>query len=170
MNLPSRHMLMGMTLGALCASALAATGPGFVLAAFADEMAPGIDVAGLVRHDGRDYDIQHEDWVSTEEISRSRIKKIEFGRVSYIDVVTTATGTYSTDAMFSNHVQYPGIMVAEAPASAFGGALSMIGAHGNWVALPLINTGSIVQVRTAASRILSNGRDTCVITANFAGC
>jgi len=170
MNLPTRHMLMGMTLGAFCASALAIIGPGFVLTAFADEMKAGIDVAGLVRHEGRDYDVQHEDWVSTEEVSRSRIKKIEFGRVSYVDVVTTSTGTYSTDAMFSDHMQYPGISVAEAPSAAFGGALSIIGAHGNWVSLPLINNNSIVQIRTGASRIFTNGRDTCIITRNFTGC
>ncbi|UXN73656.1 hypothetical protein N8D56_23290 [Devosia sp. A8/3-2] len=42
MDLPDRHMLLGIALGAVCASILAAIGPGFVVEAFGDEFAaPG---------------------------------------------------------------------------------------------------------------------------------
>ena len=54
MNLPTRHMLMGMTLGAICATALAAIGPGFVLETFADEMPASFDTSKLVKFDGRE--------------------------------------------------------------------------------------------------------------------
>lgn len=115
MNLPDRHLLLGMTLGAICASAIAAIGPGMVVAAFADDAgANGVDVASLVKYEGRDYHVDYDDWVATDPLMTVRVKKIEAGRVSYATITTTASGTYSTDAMFSNHIQYPGIRVEPA--------------------------------------------------------
>lgn len=114
MNLPTRHMLLGMTLGAVCATALAATGPGYVMQAFADEMPAGFDTDKLVKFDGRDYQIDYAPWVSTDPLSSSTVKKIEAGRVTYVSITTTATGTYSTDGLTSKHIQYPGIEVTEA--------------------------------------------------------
>ncbi|HEV7344950.1 MAG TPA: hypothetical protein VGN60_04875 [Devosia sp.] len=115
MNLPDRHLLLGMTVGAFCATALAAIGPGMVFEAFGDEMAPqGVDTAALVKFEGREYVVDHDDWVATDPLSTTRVKKVEAGKVSYVTITTTATGTYSTDAMFSKHVQYPGIAVEAA--------------------------------------------------------
>ena len=113
MNLPTRHMLMGMTLGAICATALAAIGPGFVLEALADEMPAGFDTSRLVKFDGREYEVDYADWVSTDALSTATVKKIEAGRVSHVSITTTATGTYSTDGLTSKHVLYPGIDVTE---------------------------------------------------------
>lgn len=113
MNLPTRHMLIGMTLGAVCATALAAIGPGFVLEALADEMPAGFDTDNLVKFDGRDYQVDYADWVSTDPLSSSVVKKIEAGKVSYVSITSTATGTYSTDGLTSKHVLYPGIDVTE---------------------------------------------------------
>jgi hypothetical protein len=115
MNLPDRHLLLGMTLGAICATGLAAIGPGLVFEAFADEFAPsGVDASSLVKFEDRDYVVDYDDWVATDPLSTTRVKKVEAGKVSYVTITTTATGTYSTDAMFSDHVQYPGISVEAA--------------------------------------------------------
>ncbi|KRA55955.1 hypothetical protein [Devosia sp. Root635] len=115
MNLPDRHLLLGMTVGALCATALAAIGPGMVFEAFADEFTPsGIDAASLVRFEDRDYTVDYDASVATDPLSTTTVKKVEAGKVSYVTITTTATGTYSTDAMFSSHVQYPGISVEAA--------------------------------------------------------
>lgn len=116
MNLPTRQMLMGMILGATCATALAATGPGLVLEAFADEMPAGFDTDKLVKFDGRDYEVEYADWVSTDPLSTATVKKIEAGRVSHVSITTTATGTYSTDGLTSKHVLYPGIAVTDVAA------------------------------------------------------
>ncbi|MCP8885015.1 hypothetical protein NIM87_16010 [Devosia sp. XJ19-1] len=113
MNLPTRHMLMGMTLGAVCATTIAAIGPGFVLQAIADEMPAGFDTDKLVKFEGRDYEVDYADWVSTDPLSSATVKKIEGGRVSYVSISTTATGTYSTDGLTSKHVLYPGVDVTE---------------------------------------------------------
>ncbi len=113
MSLPTRHMLLGMTLGAICASALAAIGPGYMLEAFADEMPAGFDTSKLVKFGDREYEVSYADWVSTDPLSTATVKKIEAGKVSYVSITTTATGTYSTDGLTSKHVLYPGIDVKQ---------------------------------------------------------
>ena len=122
MSLPTRHMLLGMTLGAACATALAAIGPGIVIDAFADEMPAGFDTDRLVKFDGREFQVDYADWVSTDPLSTATVKKIEAGKVTYVSVTTTATGTYSTDGLTSRHVLYPGIDVTEVTPG-----------RGNWV-------------------------------------
>ena len=69
-------------------------------------------INGMVYFRGHPTD--YDDWVATDPLSTARVKKVEAGKVSYVSITTTATGTYSTDAMFSNHVQYPGISVTPA--------------------------------------------------------
>lgn len=118
MNLPDRRVLLGMTLGAVCATALASIGPGMVIKVFADEAAVGFDASQLVKFEGRKYLVDYDESVATDPLSTTRVKKVEGGRVSYVTITTTATGTYSTDAMFSRHVQYPGIEVQPAGRSA----------------------------------------------------
>jgi hypothetical protein len=114
MSTPNRHVLLGMVLGAFTATVLAATGPGVVLDVMADEAPqPAFDPADLVRFGDREYRVHYEDWVATEPLSSASVKKIEAGRVSFVTITTTETGTYSTDGLTSPHVQYPGIEVAE---------------------------------------------------------
>lgn len=130
MNLPTRHMLLGMTLGAACATALAAIGPGFVLDAFADEMPAGFDTNRLVKFDGREYEVDYADWVSTDPLSSATVKKIEAGKVTYVSITTTVTGTYSTDGLTSRHVLYPGIDVTEVTPN--GGNWVKFWTNGGW--------------------------------------
>lgn len=111
MSLPTRQVLLGITLGAVCATAINAIGPGYVLETVADEMPAGFDTSKLVKFDDRYYEVDYDASVSTDPISTATVKKIEAGRVSYVQIASTATGTYSTDAMTSPHVQYPGIAV-----------------------------------------------------------
>lgn len=140
MNLPDRHLLLGMTLGATCATALAAIGPGMVFATLADEMpVAGVDAASLVKFKDRDYFVGYEDWVATDPLSTTRVKKVEAGKVSYVTITTTATGTYSTDAMFSDHVQYPGIEVERADV---GRNFFHYWSNGRWSAFSTGNAGS----------------------------
>jgi len=57
------------------------------------------------------FDITIADTVSTEPKRTQFVSKIEFGRKSLVEIVTTPTGTYSTDALTSPNVRYPGIDV-----------------------------------------------------------
>ncbi|HTM77878.1 MAG TPA: hypothetical protein VL133_09650 [Devosia sp.] len=163
MFLPDRKVLTGMALGALCAMGISAIGPGAIVAAFADEAPVGIDPTSLVRFDGHDYDVQYDDWVDTTPISKTRVKKVEYGRTSYVDITTTSTGTYSTDALFSDNIQYPGITVTDAPSRGLR-AISIIGLGGHWVALPLARGNSFVHIRGRNHATFSGNGMTCVFT------
>jgi len=110
MGLPDRNALLGMALGALCATALNVVDPGIV---WADEsgQANGFDPSALVRIGEAEYRITTDETVSLEPISNTRVRKVGYGNVSYVDIATTASGTYSTDGFASPHVQYPGVEV-----------------------------------------------------------
>lgn len=145
MILPSRQVLAGMALGAICATALAATGPGFVMDVFADEAAVGFDTGNLVKFGDREYDVSYADWVSTDPLSTAVVKKIEAGKTSYVSISTTATGTYSTDGLTSRHVQYPGIEVNEVTPARNRFAYW---SHGRWQTVATRSGNSFVVIST----------------------
>lgn len=59
----------------------------------------------------RKYDIVLDETVSTDAQRTRTVTKIAHGRKSSVSIVTTPTGTYSSDALTSPYVLYPGIDV-----------------------------------------------------------
>jgi len=57
------------------------------------------------------FNVDIADSVSTKPERTQVISKIGFGERSMVSIVTTATGTYSSDAILSPYVRYPGIDV-----------------------------------------------------------
>ncbi len=57
----------------------------------------------------RKYAITFDDSISTDVQRTQVVRKIGHGHVSDVTIVTTPSGTYSTDGMLSPHVRYPGI-------------------------------------------------------------
>lgn len=168
MQLPDRHLLIGMTLGAVCATALGAIGPGYVVDAFADEMPAGMDTTKLVKFDDRDYEINYAPWVSTDPISSSTVKKIEGGKVSYVTIATTATGTYSSDALTSRHVLYPGIDVTEKrPRQRFSFSSWQ---DGKWFHFSRYNGQSFMSLYGNGVRFSNGGGSVCVSGKGFRVC
>ncbi|MCD7059298.1 hypothetical protein [Pelagibacterium xiamenense] len=96
------HIRVAVAFLFICVALLGASG------AFADEDAP---LSNLVTFEGRDYDVTAEDWVSLEPTSTASVRKIGYGKVTEVNIATTATGVYSSDAIVSPYVQYPGIEV-----------------------------------------------------------
>lgn len=120
-----RRLAKSLGLGALVGIAVAGvlTSPAW-LPALASEnvVAPVLSVAtgtsastydpeSLIKYEDRTYSVTYDDSVVQEPTRQLRIKKIEYGRVSFVDIAETASGTYSTEAMFSPHVRYTGITV-----------------------------------------------------------
>ena len=172
MDLPDRHMLIGMTLGSLCAMAVAAIGPGMVVETFADGIinpvtAPGFDTSRLVKFEGRQYQVEAEDWVSQDPISTQRIKKVEGGRVSYVTIATTSTGTYSSDVLYSSHAQYPGIAVEPV---AWDGNRFSAWRDGKWFSFNSRSGNSFVQIRSGDTRVSVWGNTACVSGKGFEVC
>ena len=172
MDLPDRHMLLGMTLGAISAMALATIGPGMVIETFADGtansvVAPGFDTGRLVKFEDRHYRVDAEPWVSQEPDFSQVIKKIEGGRVSLVTIASTASGTYSTDALYSSHVQYPGITVTEV---APNGEPFASWRNGQWFSFSSLSGNSFFSVRTGDVRVTKWGSTTCISGRDYRVC
>ena len=63
------------------------------------------------------FNITVADTVSTKPTRTQLVNKIAFGHKSVVEIVTTSTGTYSSDALTSPNVKYPGIDVTPKVAS-----------------------------------------------------
>ena len=48
-------------------------------------------------------------WISEEIESQTTVKKIGYGRTTYVSIMKTPSGTYSSDGLASPHFRYPGI-------------------------------------------------------------
>lgn len=159
MALPIPHLLLGLLLRAVAATGLAATGAGLVMPALADEAAPGaFDTSKLLKFP--DYSVPAGDGVATAPIKTMRVKKIEFGRVSYVDILTTASGTYSSDGIASPQISYPG--VDEMPALPRNAVGIWSGRH-RWPVLPR-SGGSFLYQQAGNSAIFTQDGHTCVMT------
>lgn len=104
------------------------------------------DVEGLVR-----WNFEVDPGVSLEPIRQSSVKKISFGRAEQINIVETATGIYSSDAIVDPHVRYPGIVVSpalEAQAmlqwNGYGWSMSTATGAGSFVTVVPFEDGQLV--------------------------
>lgn len=110
---PVRVLAIGGTIGALVAGSLAA--PQFLSAAAEEPVKAVSSTLKLLFPDAvdakmfRKYKITFDDSISTDVKRTQVVKKIGHGRTSEVTIVTTPSGTYSTDGLLSPHVQYPGI-------------------------------------------------------------
>jgi hypothetical protein len=71
-----------------------------------------------------------EDWVSTEPLGESVVRKIGFGKTEFVRVIETSTGIYSSDGLSDPHIRYPGLHEGAAPATAT--AYGLPGLVGLW--------------------------------------
>ncbi|PXA90837.1 hypothetical protein DMC47_26815 [Nostoc sp. 3335mG] len=150
MHLPLRSMSLGLVV-ALC------TGPA---------LADGIDAGALVRY-GLDEGVTFEDWVSTDPLATHMVKKIEAGRVSYVTITETATGTYSSDGLASRHVLYPGISESSSDHNSFSFSSWN---DGRWTNIRAYSGNSYVSVSTHRTARGETRTSTCVSSASFWYC
>lgn len=81
--------------------------------------------------------------VSIEPIKETVVRKIAYGRTTFVNVMETSSGVYSTDGLASPHIQYPGI-VKEPKPSADAGVWYWSGRK--WVASAPFTAGSFVSI------------------------
>lgn len=139
MAFPIRTVFLSGGLAAIIAGALAA--PSFFPAAFAAEPQKHmLDTASEIFPKPFDpstlkkFDITIDDSVSTKVQRTDTVQKIGFGKRTIVSIVTTPSGTYSSDAIASPNVRYPGIDVTlnehcdcSRPHSSFGVVTSPYG-------------------------------------------
>lgn len=56
------------------------------------------------------WDYYVQPGVSIEPIRESTVRKIGYGKTTMVHVMETESGVYSTDALASPHIEYPGII------------------------------------------------------------
>lgn len=153
MNLPSLP-----TFASLIAAAL--------VLSLASVRADGFDPGNLLII-GEDKGVAYEDWVSTDPIETHQVKKIEAGRVSYVTITRTATGTYSSDGIASPHVQYPGVIEPANPRNRFSFSSWN---NGQWTRLKTYDGNSYVSVSTYKTHRGQTRTSACISTASFWYC
>ncbi len=82
------------------------------------------DLSNLLRVGERSYAVSFDPSVSSEVLSSAIVQKIEFGKESWVSIATTSSGTYSTDALASKNVLYPGVLVTQLSGSSGAGVLT----------------------------------------------
>jgi hypothetical protein len=112
----ARMFVIAGTIGVLAAGGLA--GFAFLPAASAQEaidtlnrpakdfFPPSFDPEKLKK-----FDVAIADSVSTDVDHTDIVGKIAFGKKSVVTILSTPTGTYSSDALLSPNIRYPGIDV-----------------------------------------------------------
>jgi hypothetical protein len=168
MLLPTRQIILGIVVGATTATALSFFSPGVNANTLVAQLLPHtFDTTKLVKFDDKVYAMTLDNSVSTKPLGVTTVRKIGMGETSFVDITTTSTGTYSSEALFSPHVRYPGIIVKRLKPSVqyWVGVLSGWSSGGGWVALPpLPNAHSYVIIGSPNLRQGTPGPfGTCVI-------
>lgn len=128
--------------------------------------ADGFDPNGLVRF-GNEPGMTYDDWVSTDPISTATVKKIEGGRLSYVTVTKTATGTYSSDGIASPNVQYAGVNEPDNPLNSFSFSSWN---NGRWTQISAASGRSFISVTTYRNHRGKSYTSTCISTVSFSYC
>lgn len=128
--------------------------------------APPARYEGLVK-----YDVAFEPGVSQDIVREVVVRKIAFGQVSFVTVGTTPTGTYSSDAIGSPHIRYPGVHVTPIRPEATGSGLAFLADGPVWRAVPALAAGSFVQINAFPGGTLTTTEaGACVTMANAVYC
>jgi len=89
------------------------------------------------------YNYELSPAISTDVVKQSVIKKIGYGNTETVYVVQTPSGTYSTDALQSPNVEYPGVLKTRERGDHVGMAFW---SHGRWVSQKFVSAGSFVTI------------------------
>lgn len=111
----NQYVWAGAFISATLVAGYVATGrTDIVPAVFAQERteAPA-SLDSFVRFGDREYEINFGSGIDTTALSSVTVKKIAYGNEITVNIVTTPTGTYSSDALINPHVLYPGVEVTE---------------------------------------------------------
>jgi hypothetical protein len=169
---PTRMALLGIVLGVVSAFLIMQMQPGPSLAAVVANPPFTVGKAldnNLLKVDGDYYDVANTPGVSLTPESTEIVRKIGYGQTSFVNVLHTSSGTYSTDGLTSPYIRYPGIFterehVVVLPYAGIFGWSRL----GGWVRIPLMNAQSISFLDSDLVPHSQNG--VCVADTENGGC
>jgi hypothetical protein len=155
---------LALALPSVLPPALANEEPAHTLLSTGNEIfPPTLDPERLVK-----WDFKTDPGISTEPLKQSIIKKIGYGMVETVEIVETASGVYSSDALTDPHIQYPGIH-SEGRHSAHAKLFVWSGRH--WaLASPFSANSFTTVVPFKGGRFIVRDGETCAITKYTAAC
>ncbi len=124
------------------------------------------DPATLFKVEDR-YAFDVADSVSVTPIRQSTVRKIGYGKTEYVQVVETASGTYSSDGLDSPYIQYPGIRKQR-----IGGQVGLaLWTDGQWVLQRALTAGSFVTItRFDGGQLVVTDEGMCVTGTSGIAC
>jgi hypothetical protein len=164
-----------MVMGVHLPNALAREEPFHTALSSLDQLLPEpISTDNLVRFADADWAVSVAPGVSLTPIHSALVTKIGFGHRKLVQISTTASGVYSSDAITSPYVKYPGIHVtrlAQGAGDSDVESLAYWSPRRGWVPSPALTGGSVVTVVPfkGGAVILNDGRP-CVLTRFVASC
>jgi hypothetical protein len=146
-------------------TALAVDDPVETLMSAPEELFPQrLDPSRLLK-----WDFAVEPGVSGDPIRQSTVRKIGYGRTSFVTVVETASGVYSSDGLGSPHIRYPGIhkTLRREPATTLA---IWDGVRGWTLAHPLSGGSFATIVPFEGGQLLTTDEKSCVVTETGIRC
>lgn len=105
----SRLFWSGMIVAALVVPLFLVVPKSIAASSFRMPLGP-IDTSKFVRFEAKTVPgLDIDETVDLHPYQSSSVTKIEFGRMKTVRIITTTTGVYSSDALASPYVNYPGI-------------------------------------------------------------
>ncbi|MGN6487447.1 MAG: hypothetical protein ACTHLT_06465 [Devosia sp.] len=144
-----------LALPAMLPPAIADEEPAHTLLSSASEIfAPPFNPDRLLK-----WDFEAEPGVSTEVLRQSTVRKIGYGRTELVQIVETTSGTYSSDALASPNVEYPGVRKHRVRS----GQGIATWSHGRWVPQSPKHAGSFATItRFEGGQLIVTDEGMCV--------
>lgn len=152
-----------LALPSLLPPAIANDEPARTLLSSANEIfPPPFDPGSLFK-----YTYELSPAVSTEVMRQSTVKKIGYGKTEFVHILQTPSGTYSTDALQSPNVEYPGVLKKRTHDQ-----IGMVSwSDGRWVTEKPISAGSFVTItRFDGGQLIVTDVGMCVTNSNGVVC
>ena len=132
----------------------------------ASELWPStLDPSKLVK-----WDYYAQPGISIEPVAESTIRKIGYGRTTFVSVMETDSGAYSSDGLASPNIEYPGII--KEPKAAPSPMLWLWG-NGHWASASAYSAGSFVVVTPidgGKAGLVVTDDNLCVVRSNAVYC
>lgn len=106
--------------------------------------------------------------ISVEPVKETVVRKIGYGRSSFVNVMETTSGVYSSDGLASPHIQYPGIVKQPKPSEDAG---IWLWHDRHWVAAAPLSAGSFVSIIPFdGGSLVTNDNGNCVVLKTSVYC
>lgn len=132
-----------------------------------------IDFDNLIRINGKDFEASYSENFSDEVQNLRTVRKIGYGKSTEVSIITTPSGTYSTDGLASPNVLYPDIETRRTFKNDHHGLKARVWHRGfGWMPHNFSSANSIVTFGRiqGGGKFISGDGQTCFKGPNYRTC